>query len=262
MEKNKNLVITGIIPARYGSTRFPGKPLAILGSKPVIQHVFEKCAMVLQNVYVATDDERILNTVKGFGGNAVMTSSLHRSGTDRCAEAVEIIEKTTGLKTDVVINIQGDEPFIKPKHIELLASCFDDPSVEIATLIRRVKPEENIFDENHPKVVVNIFGDAIYFSRSVIPFIRDAEKSEWNFRHNYYKHIGIYAFRKETLLAITSLPPGTLEITESLEQNRWIENGYKIRTAVTDWDNISIDTPADLEMARKYYDKLISGDKM
>jgi len=256
MKTQQKLNITGIIPARYGSTRFPGKPLATIGNKPIIRHVYEKSIQALDNVYVATDDERILNAVREFGGKAVMTSTLHRSGTDRCAEAIKIIEETTGTRTDVVINIQGDEPFIKPEHINLLASCFDDPSVEIATLIRRVKQGENIFDENHPKVVVNIYGDAIYFSRSVIPFIRDAGKAEWNLKHNYFKHIGIYAFRKEILFKVTSLEPSSLEIAESLEQNRWIENGLKIRTAVVEWDSISVDTPADLEMARKFYEKM------
>ncbi|HOK25660.1 MAG TPA: 3-deoxy-manno-octulosonate cytidylyltransferase [Bacteroidales bacterium] len=256
MKVQEKLHITGIIPARYGSTRFPGKPLATIGNKPIIRLVYEQALKAIENVYVATDDERILKAVVEFGGKAVMTSTLHRSGTDRCAEAVKIIEETTGRSTDVIINIQGDEPFVKPEHISLLASCFDDPSVEIATLIRRVKQGENIFDENHPKVVINIFGDAIYFSRSVIPFIRDAGKPEWNLKHNYFKHIGIYAFRKETLFKVTSLEPSSLEIAESLEQNRWIENGLKIRTAVVDWESISVDTPADLEVARRFYEKM------
>ncbi|MGQ9620629.1 MAG: 3-deoxy-manno-octulosonate cytidylyltransferase [Bacteroidales bacterium] len=262
MEKPQRLNFTGIIPARYGSTRFPGKPLALLGDKPVIRHVYEQSVKALANVYVATDDERIINAVNEFGGKAVMTSSLHNSGTDRCAEAIKIIENETGEKTDVIVNIQGDEPFVKPEHLKLLASCFDDPAVEIATLVRTVKPGENIFDENHPKVVVNIYGDAIYFSRSVIPFIRDAAKQEWYLKPGFLKHIGIYAYKKETLFSITSLKPSSLEIAESLEQNRWIENGFKIRTAVTDWESISIDTPDDLEKAIKFYKKLNSEEKL
>lgn len=262
MENQTKLNITGIIPARYGSTRFPGKPLAIIGGKPMIIHVWEQSAKALKDVYVATDDERIMKTVERSGGKAVMTSSSHRSGTDRCAEAVRIIEKISGRKTDVAVNIQGDEPFITPELINLLASCFNDREVEIATLICRVKRGENLADPNHPKVVVALNGDALYFSRSVIPFIRDADKPDWLSRHTFYKHIGIYAYRKETLFAITALSPGMLEIAESLEQNRWLENGYRIRTAVTSWESISIDTPADLEAAKKYYEKLISEEEM
>ncbi len=248
--------IVGIIPARYGSTRFPGKPLAMLGKWPVIRHVYTQAGKSLENVCVATDDERILNAVHDFGGIAVMTSSKHRSGTDRCSEAVLLYEKMTGLTVDVVINIQGDEPFINPSQITLLASCFNNPSVEIATLIRKVEQDENLFDENHPKVVVNIYGDAIYFSRSVIPFVRDVQKDKWQLKHTFYKHIGIYGYRKEILQAITMLSPGSLEIAESLEQNRWLENGFRIRTAITHWESISIDTPEDLEKARKYFEKL------
>jgi len=255
MKTINDIKITGIIPARYGSTRFPGKPLALLGDKTLIRRVYEQSSIALKEVYVATDDQRIIDAVNSFGGKTVMTSTTHRSGTDRCAEAIISIEKVTGKPVDVIINIQGDEPFIQPENIRLLASCFNDPAVEIATLIRRVSPEEDLFDPNHPKVVVNIKGDAIYFSRSVIPYIRDAEKNEWSSRHTYFKHIGIYGYRKETLLKITSLKPGTLEIAESLEQNRWIENGYIIRTAVADWKSISIDTPEDLETARKFLEK-------
>ncbi len=256
MKTESKSVIAGIIPARYGSTRFPGKPLAMLGEWPVIRHVYHQAARALEHVCVATDDERILKTVNEFGGVCVMTSSSHRSGTDRCAEAVAEYEKITGKTVNIVINIQGDEPFISPGQISLLASCFDDPAVEIATMIREVEPDENLFDENHPKVVVNIYGDALYFSRSVIPFVRDAAREEWQTRHTYYKHIGIYGYRKDVLRAITALPPGPLEIAESLEQNRWLENGFRIRTAKTRWESISIDTPEDLEKARKYLEKL------
>lgn len=245
--------ITGIIPARYGSTRFPGKPLAKLGDRILIQHVFEKSSVALSETYVATDDQRIFDAVISFGGRAVMTSSLHPSGTDRCAEAAAEIEKLTGKSIDVVINIQGDEPFIKPDQIRLLVSAFNDPEVEIATLIREVKPGEDLSDPNHPKVVTDLKGNAIYFSRSVIPFLRDIkEKENWILKHRYFKHIGIYGYRKETLLSITGLKPAPLEKAESLEQNRWIENGFRIRTKVTEWESISVDTPEDLAAAARY----------
>lgn len=240
---------TGIIPARYASTRFPGKPLAIIGGKPMIQRVYEQASKALPSVYVATDDDRIREAVLGFGGKVIMTSALHRSGTDRCSEAVDRIQEETGEKLDIVINIQGDEPFIKPEQIGLLASCFNDRSVEIATLIRKVDSSEELFNVNHPKVVVSVAGDALYFSRSTIPFFRGAEKEQWAVNHTYFKHLGIYGYKKETLKKITSLDPGTLEIAESLEQNRWLENGYKIRTAVTAWESIGIDTPEDLVKA-------------
>jgi 3-deoxy-manno-octulosonate cytidylyltransferase (CMP-KDO synthetase) len=240
----------GIIPARYGSTRFPGKPLALIGNKPMIQIVYENACKSLDLVYVATDDKRIYDTVINFGGKAIMTSPDHKSGTDRCAETVSKITGETGKMIDIVINIQGDEPFIKPDQIDLLKKCFVGKNVNIATLIRKVDPGEDIFNPNQPKVIINSEGDAIYFSRAAIPFIRDAEKNDWSKKHIYYKHIGLYAYRTETLKKITLLTPGSLEISESLEQNRWIENGFRIRTAVTLWENIGIDTPDDLEKAK------------
>ena len=240
----------GIIPARYASSRLPGKPLVMIGNKPMIQRVYDQARKTLDMVYVATDDKRIFEAVLNFGGSAVMTSPDHLSGTDRCAEAVTKIKNETGKKIDVVINIQGDEPFIKPEQINLLMKCFVDETVELATLIRRVEPGEDIFNPNQPKVIINSEGDAIYFSRATIPFIRDVEKSEWSKKHDFYKHIGLYAYRTETLKKITSLSRSSLEISESLEQNRWIENGYRIRTAVTKWESISIDTPDDLEKAK------------
>jgi 3-deoxy-manno-octulosonate cytidylyltransferase (CMP-KDO synthetase) len=246
---------TGIIPARFASTRFPGKPLAFIGDKPMIQHVYEKASGVLASVFVATDDRRIEDAVKAFGGNVIMTSPDHRSGTDRCAEAVLIIEKQRGKKPGIIINIQGDEPFIRPEQIKLLTKCFEDREVEIATLIRKVEIEEDLFNANHPKVVLSLDGDAIYFSRSAIPYYRDADKHRWSQNHTYYKHIGIYGYKTDTLLRITSLDQSPLEIAESLEQNRWLENGYRIRTAITPWESIGIDTPEDLEKARDYYQK-------
>jgi 3-deoxy-manno-octulosonate cytidylyltransferase (CMP-KDO synthetase) len=246
----------GIIPARYASSRFPGKPLVNVGGKPMIRRVYEQASKSLDTVYVATDDSRIYDAVSDFGGKAIMTSSEHQSGTDRCAEAVNILTHEKGISADVVINIQGDEPFIKPEQIDLLVSCFADKLVGIATLIRKVEPGEDITNPNHPKVIIDLSGNAIYFSRTVIPYIRDAEMSEWTLLHPYYKHIGLYAYRTDILSIITSLPRSSLEKTESLEQNRWLENGYKIRTAVTEWESICIDTPEDLEKAKKYFDQL------
>lgn len=249
MEKLTDLNVTGIIPARYASTRFPGKPLVMIGGKEMIRRVYEQARKTLAVVYVATDDERIFDAVRHFGGDVVMTSPDHGSGTDRCAEAAEIIQNETGRKIDIVINIQGDEPFIKPEQIRLLVDCFADSEVEIATLIRAVEKGEDLFNINQPKVVTAKNGDALYFSRSTIPFLRGTAKEEWSDHHRYFKHIGIYGYRHETLKRITSLTQGILEAAESLEQNRWLENGLRIRTAVTDWESIGIDTPEDLERA-------------
>ena len=246
----------GIIPSRYASSRFPGKPLALIGDKPMIRRVYEQASKSLDLVYVATDDTRIYEAVLSFGGNAVMTSDRHQSGTDRCAEAVSIISGEKGIKPDVVVNIQGDEPFIRPEQIDLLVSCFSDKSVELATLIRKVEPGEDIINSNHPKVILDMSGNAIYFSRSVIPFVRDSEISKWTHIHTFYKHIGLYAYSTSTLNRITELPRSPLEIMESLEQNRWLQNGYKIRTAVTEWESVCIDTPGDLENAKKFLDQI------
>jgi 3-deoxy-manno-octulosonate cytidylyltransferase (CMP-KDO synthetase) len=250
MKTSATLKFAGIIPARYGSSRFPGKPLILIGDKPMIQRVYEQAHKVLETVYVATDDERIFNAVSDFGGKAIMTSTLHQSGTDRCAEALVKIESETALSIDAIINIQGDEPFIKPEQISLLMDCFDDESVEIATLVRKTEPGEDIFNPNQPKVILNLQGDAIYFSRAAIPFLRDIKTEDWSANHIFYKHIGLYAYRSETLKRITALPRSPLEISESLEQNRWIENGCKIRAAITEWESIGIDTPDDLEKAK------------
>jgi 3-deoxy-manno-octulosonate cytidylyltransferase (CMP-KDO synthetase) len=252
MKEVQHYKFAGIIPARYESTRFPGKPLAMIGNKPMIRRVYEQaCKSSLDIVYVATDNQRIYDTVTGFGGRAVMTSSNHQSGTDRCAEAVDKIIGT-GRAVDIVVNIQGDEPFIKPEQIDLLIDCFSSEGVEIATLVRKCEPGEDIFNPNQPKVILSAGGDAIYFSRAAIPYLRDAEKDEWSKRHTYYKHIGLYAYKKEILKMITSLQRSPLEISESLEQNRWIENGFRIRTAVTLYENLGIDTPEDLDKAKLF----------
>lgn len=251
MIKDPLLQFAGIIPARYASSRFPGKPLVLIGNKPMIQRVYEQASKALGMVYVATDDKRIFESVLSFGGKAIMTSPDHMSGTDRCSEAVTTIMDETGRNIDVVINIQGDEPFIKPEQIRLLMECFDDETVELATLVKETAPEEDLFNPNQPKVILNFKRDAIYFSRTAIPYIRDTEMSNWSKNHIFYKHLGLYGYRTETLKKITRLDRSPLEIAESLEQNRWIENGYCIRTAVTLSESIGIDTPDDLEKAKK-----------
>ena len=240
-----------IIPARYASTRFPAKPLAILGGKLVVERVYEQVKKAIDKVVVATDDERIYNAVVAFGGEAVMTSSEHRSGTDRCREAYEKV----GYEADIVLNIQGDEPFIVPKQINTLLECFKSEKVEIATLVTPFNEEdglEALENPNSPKVVINESGEALYFSRSVIPYLRGVERNEWLKRHTFYKHIGIYAFRSEVLKAVTALPASLLEKAESLEQLRWLESGYKIGVGVTDIETVGIDTPEDLERAEQF----------
>lgn len=241
----------GIIPARYASTRFPAKPLAMLGGKTVIQRVYEQVAGVLDDAYVATDDERIEAVVKAFGGKVVMTSVHHKSGTDRCYEAYTKI----GAGFDVVVNIQGDEPFIQPSQLRAVKACFDDPSTQIATLVKPFSANDDfaiLENVNSPKVVVNKNMNALYFSRSIIPYQRNAEKKDWLKNHVYYKHIGLYAYRTEVLKEITSLAQSSLELAESLEQLRWLENGYTIKVGVTEVETIGIDTPQDLEQAEKY----------
>ncbi len=243
-----DLKFAGIIPARFASTRFPGKPLALIGGKTMIQRVYEKASSVLKHVYVATDDERIANAVKEFGGNVIITSPNHQSGTDRCYEAL----CNTGEKFDVVINIQGDEPFIDPTQIKALMDCFDDSQTQIATMAKKISPKDGMAyleNPNHPKLVVNSKDEAMYFSRSVIPYLRGTDKNEWLSKHVYLKHLGIYAYRADILAQITSLTPSTLELAESLEQLRWLENGFRIKICYTDIETIGIDTPEDLEKA-------------
>lgn len=240
----------GIIPARYGSSRFPGKPLADMAGKPMIERVYEQVKKALDEVWVATDDERILKVVESFGGKAVLTSPDHRSGTDRCNEAYSLI----GNDFDVVINIQGDEPFIQPQQIETLKACFSSKETELATLVKPFTKGDNfevLFNPNSPKVILNKNSEAIYFSRSVIPYVRDVNHTEWLDKHIFYKHIGMYAYRADVLKKITLLPQSTLELAESLEQLRWIENGYRIKVGLTDIETIGIDTPEDMEKAVK-----------
>jgi 3-deoxy-manno-octulosonate cytidylyltransferase (CMP-KDO synthetase) len=238
-----------IIPARYDSSRFPGKPLADLGGKPMIQRVYEQACKVFHTVVVATDDERISGAVRHFGGMAVMTSASHKSGTDRCAEALYTAEKLFSTPFDAVVNIQGDEPFIQPDQLKLIESCMAVPDTQIATLVRPVHDRQELFDPNKPKVVLNMNREAIYFSRSVIPYLRGIEPANWLEHHNFYIHIGLYAFRRDILTAVTRLESSPLERAESLEQLRWIENGFRISAAVTEFESTGIDTPSDLARA-------------
>ncbi len=237
--------IIGIIPARYASTRFPGKPLVDIDGKSMIQRVYEQCikAEKLSSILVATDDQRIYDHVLTFGGKPWMTSHEHQSGTDRCAE---IIDSGKAGEWDAVINIQGDEPFIHPEQIDLLCSILEDENVSIGTLVKKITATSELFNHNNVKVILNKQMDAIYFSRSPIPFNRNFPEDEWLKHSQYYKHIGIYGYKKSALAEISKLEKTNLEITESLEQLRWIENGFKIRAGITQLESISIDTPDDL----------------
>ena len=238
----------GIIPARYASTRFPGKPLAMLGGRTVIQRVYEQAAAVLEEAYVATDDERIFKAVEEFGGRVVMTRQDHKSGTDRIEEAAEKI----GTQADVIINIQGDEPFIQKSQIETLKSLFENSETQIGTLGKKFESIEAATNPNSPKIVTDKNGFALYFSRSVIPYIRGKEQTEWLQHFPFLKHLGLYAYRRDVLRQITQLPQSPLELAESLEQLRWLENGYRIRVGLTDMETVGIDTPDDLRRAEEF----------
>ena len=242
------MTFTAIIPARYASTRFPGKPLAVLGGKTVIQRVYEQVKSVLSDVYVATDDERIFSCVESFGGKAVMTRKDHQSGTDRIQEAVE----KTATQADVIINVQGDEPFIQPSQIKTLMQLFDDPSTQIGTLGKLFESMEAVENPNSPKIVTDMKGFALYFSRSVIPYIRGKERQDWFSEYPFLKHLGVYAYRREVLAEVTKLPQSSLEKAESLEQLRWLQNGYRIRVGMTDVETVGIDTPEDLQRAEEF----------
>lgn len=239
---------SAIIPARYASTRFPGKPLAVLGGKTVIQRVYEQASSVLEEVYVATDDERIFSAVETFGGRAVMTRSDHKSGTDRIEEAA----KETGTSADVIINIQGDEPFIQKSQLETLKQLFEDADTQIGTIGKPFDSIEAALNPNSPKIVCDRRGFALYFSRSIIPFVRGKEQAEWLQHYPFLKHLGLYAYRREVLHAVTRLPQSPLEQAESLEQLRWLENGYRIRVGLTDVETVGIDTPEDLQRAEAF----------
>ena len=245
----KHQIITGIIPARYASSRFPGKPLAMLGDKPMVQWVYEGCKDSFDRIAVATDDRRIADAVEQFGGRCIMTSPDHRTGTERCLEAVQQMDQLHGFQSDIVVNIQGDEPFIRPEQIRELLGCFESEGVEIGTLFRELSPAENPGDPNIVKVVSDHNGKALYFSRSPIPFFRDGKQPG---PQHYMKHIGLYAFRKTTLEKICQLAPSALEQAESLEQLRWMENGFSIHTHPTAYISMGVDTPGDLERLREH----------
>lgn len=242
--------ILGVIPARYESSRFPGKPLIDIAGKSMIERVYRQClkSSSLNKVIVATDDQRIADHVSLFGGNVAMTSNKHQSGTDRCAEVANKYPEF-----DVLINIQGDEPMIDPTQIDLLCNCFEGPLTSIATLVKKISTNEELFNENTPKVILNKNKEAILFSRTAIPFLRGKARETWIEHYTFYKHIGIYGFRIDTLLDLTKLPLSDLESAESLEQLRWIENGYRIQTAITDKESQAIDTPEDLEKLLKLF---------
>ncbi len=240
------LKFSGIIPARYASTRFPGKPLVMINGKTMIHRVYIQASKVLEHVCVATDDHRIEEEVLRFGGRVIMTSSEHQSGTDRCAEAIDILQKESNTIFDVVLNIQGDEPFIQPAQLEKLMNCFENPETQIATLVKPIHANDDVFNPNCVKVVIDKDYRALYFSRSPIPYIRNKDNSEWSAHHTYFKHLGIYAYRTEVLKEITRLPQSSLELAESLEQLRWLENGYRIIAERTEFESISVDTPDDL----------------
>ncbi len=245
--------ILGIIPARYASTRFPGKPLTIINGKSMIQRVYEQAlkAEMLNDVVVATDDDRIYDAVLSFGGKVVMTSSEHKSGTDRCAEVV----KTINDKYEAVVNIQGDEPFINPEQINQIASLISQKDSQIASLCKPIKDADELFDNNVVKVVFDIKGNALYFSRHTIPFMRNVENEarSWMNSHTFYKHIGIYAYKTDVLEQISQLTQSELEMSESLEQLRWLENSYRIIMGITEYESYSIDTPRDVEKCLKFF---------
>jgi 3-deoxy-manno-octulosonate cytidylyltransferase (CMP-KDO synthetase) len=236
--------ILGIIPARYASTRFPGKPLVEIHGKSMLQRVYEqakKCTAISE-VIVATDDERIMSHVLHFGGFCVMTSPNHQSGTDRCAEVAAMHPEY-----HVVINIQGDEPYIDPEQIAKVANCFSSENVQLATLIKKIHSLEELNNPNSPKVIVNSHSEAIYFSRTPLPYVRGCEEKDWLAHYTYFKHIGIYGYRADILKQITKLPISSLEKAESLEQLRWIENGYRIKVAETHLESHAVDVPEDLK---------------
>lgn len=245
----------GIIPARYASTRFPGKALADIAGKSMIQRVYECAGAVLEDVWVATDDERIRQAVIGFGGRAVMTDPACPSGTDRCREALEGIEESAGEPFDVVINIQGDEPVLHPEMLEKLMGCFRHADTDIATLVNPVLGVEELFLPGEVKVVFTRQMQALYFSRTPIPYVMEEPRENWLARHRFYKHVGIYAYRGRVLKEITGLGLSPLETAERLEQNRWLENGYRIRVEITDKESVGVDTPDDLARVQRFLEK-------
>ncbi len=249
--------VTAIIPARYASTRFPGKPLAKIAGKAMIQHVYERvqtCPSITETI-VATDDQRIFSFVQSFGGRVIMTADTHKSGTDRIAEVAHELSDT-----DIIVNVQGDEPFISTQQLQQLIALFKNKEVQIATLARPIDSLEDIHNPNVVKVIFNANHQAQYFSRSAIPFLRDVAAENWLDKKEHYQHLGLYAYRKEVLLAISQLPPSKLERLESLEQLRWLESGYTVYLAITKEKAIGVDTPEDLKKAEKAI-QLFGGEK-
>ena len=245
--------VVGIIPARYASTRFPGKPLALIKGKTMIQRVCEQAwKSALDAVVVATDDVRIADEVMGFGGQYVLTDPNHRSGTDRCREALSLLEKPY----DAVVNIQGDEPFIDPAQINQVIELISRDDVVLASLAKRIEDEDELLSPNTVKVVMDAESNALYFSRHPIPFLRNLDREDWLAKGVFHKHIGIYAYKAETLSQIADMQPTALELAESLEQLRWLENGLRIRMGITQVENVSIDTPSDLQRAEQYVQNL------
>ncbi|MCX7954358.1 MAG: 3-deoxy-manno-octulosonate cytidylyltransferase [Bacteroidales bacterium] len=244
--------VLGIIPVRLASTRLKEKPLIELGGKTLIEWVYFNSKIFFNNLYIAVDDQKIFNHCKAFTNNVLMTSVYHKSGTDRCGEAVLTIEKITGKTYDIVVNIQGDQPFIQCDQFSILLEPFNNTDVQISTLIKAIETDDDLFDPNKPKVVIDNNKNALYFSRHPIPYIKSDEKSTWLSKHTFYKHIGLYAFRKNILLELIKLKPSSLEEAESLEQLRWIENGYKIKCSITHSETLSIDTEQDLYKANEY----------
>lgn len=250
--------VVGIIPARYASTRFPGKPLALIKGKPMIQRVYEQALKSqLDEVVIATDDVRIADAVMDFGGRYVLTDPNHRSGTDRCQEALDLLDS----QYDAVVNIQGDEPFIDPRQINQVMELISRDDTQLASLAKKIVDEVELFSINTVKVVMNKMGNALYFSRNPIPYMRNVDRSEWLKNGVFYKHIGIYAYKSETLRRIAEMQPTALEVSESLEQLRWLENGLDIRIGITDTENVSIDQPRDIEKAEKFAENQMNKTK-
>lgn len=239
--------LLGIIPARYASTRLPGKPLADIGGKPMIQHVYERASQAITTVVVATDDKLIVEAVERFGGKAMMTDASHTTGTNRCLEVVDQLDEDY----DVVVNIQGDEPLLEPELLTTLTECFEDPSVRMATLAVKVTSPDDLFNENRVFLVKDKNDDALYFSRSPLPHVRGEQKEDWIQHSEYFRHVGLYAYTPEALRKFAKIPPSHLEKMESLEQLRWLEAGEKIRVKTVSHGSISVDTPADLEKVRQ-----------
>lgn len=248
--------VLGIIPARYQSSRLPGKPLVTIGDKPMIQHVYERAQQAFEHLVVATDDRRIIDAVQSFGGQAVLTGSHHQSGTDRCLEAYMKAEGDF----EVIVNIQGDEPFIEPEELKKLAALFENPETEFGTLVKAIKTQAELDNRTGCFVVLNDLDQALYFSRTLIPHLRDIPPEEWLGKHTFYKHIGLYAYRPSALIRFAGLAPSSLEKAEALEQNRWIQAGGKIKVAFAETEAISVDTPQDLEEARELWNKRHASD--